>query len=190
MNVFFLDQAPEQCVRYMNDSHVSKMILESAQILSTVVHVSGVEKSDAVVYKPTHHNHPCVRWAGDSLSNWRFLRFLSSEMNREFGYRFGGSHLSARVIANLPEPSIPDVGDTLPARAIPDTLRIKLGAVKSINDVVFSYRVFYNLHKRHLAKWTGRPIPSWWERSASRVQLLRQSVSPSPFSNFFQEKIS
>ena len=35
MNIFYLDNDPQQCAEWMVDSHVVKMILETAQLLST-----------------------------------------------------------------------------------------------------------------------------------------------------------
>lgn len=35
MNIFFLDKDPTQCARWMVDKHVVKMIVETAQLLST-----------------------------------------------------------------------------------------------------------------------------------------------------------
>ena len=181
MNIFILDSDPEACVRYMNDSHVSKIILESAQMLSTVVHVTSTPSRGAQLYKPTHKDHPSVRWCADSLSNWKYLRRLALHMDDEFNYRFGGRHKSAGVIRQLPEPYLEDIGFTTPARAIPLPLRKKLGPATTLQEVVFSYRVFYNLNKRHLAKWTRRPVPYWWDRSSTRARMLGMSRSLDPF---------
>jgi len=35
VNIFYLDEDPRQCAEWMVDSHVVKMILETAQLLST-----------------------------------------------------------------------------------------------------------------------------------------------------------
>lgn len=35
MNIFFLDKDPVQCAQWMVDKHVVKMIVETAQLLST-----------------------------------------------------------------------------------------------------------------------------------------------------------
>jgi hypothetical protein len=72
MNIFILDEIPEKCARYHCDAHVIKMILESAQMLSTTVRLSGIDRG----YKITHQNHPCTLWTGESLSNWQWLREL------------------------------------------------------------------------------------------------------------------
>ena len=37
MNIFFLDKTPYKSAQYLCDKHVVKMILESAQMLSTAV---------------------------------------------------------------------------------------------------------------------------------------------------------
>jgi hypothetical protein len=60
MNIFLLDSNIKKCAQYHCDKHVVKMILESAQILSTVLRLNGVDQG----YKTTHANHPCTLWAG------------------------------------------------------------------------------------------------------------------------------
>ena len=61
MNIFVLDQNIEKCAKYHCDKHVIKMILESAQMLSSVVRIQGFD----IGYKLTHKNHPCSIWAGN-----------------------------------------------------------------------------------------------------------------------------
>ena len=50
MNIFILDHDIERCARYHCDAHVSKMILESVQIICTALNSLGVETP----YKSTH----------------------------------------------------------------------------------------------------------------------------------------
>ena len=38
MNIFFLDKSPDLSAQYLCDKHVPKMLLESAQMLSTALH--------------------------------------------------------------------------------------------------------------------------------------------------------
>ena len=57
MNIFVLDENHSLNVSYYCDKHVVKMILEYAQILSTVVRESGIDSG----YKSTHKNHPCTK---------------------------------------------------------------------------------------------------------------------------------
>ena len=58
MNIFVLDYNLEKCAQYHCDRHVVKMILESAQILSTALRMNGIVKG----YRLTHINHPFTVW--------------------------------------------------------------------------------------------------------------------------------
>ena len=60
MNIFYLDRHPIKAAQMMCDKHVVKMILESAQMLSTAHRVlDGDEYADKVgLYKMAHKNHP------------------------------------------------------------------------------------------------------------------------------------
>ena len=69
MNIFVLDSDPKVAATMLCDKHVVKMILESAQMLSTVAHTNG----HIPRYRPTHSKHPCTLWAGESKSNWQWL---------------------------------------------------------------------------------------------------------------------
>jgi len=53
MNIFYLSRDPVLCAEMHCDKHVVKMILETAQLLSTAHHMLG---SNAP-YKVTHKNH-------------------------------------------------------------------------------------------------------------------------------------
>ena len=44
MNIFFLDQDPRQCAEWMVDKHVVKMIVETAQLLSTAHRIMDGEE--------------------------------------------------------------------------------------------------------------------------------------------------
>jgi hypothetical protein len=69
MNIFFLDENPTLSAKYHVDKHVVKMILETAQLLCSVHHVTD-QVTDQVPYKLSHKNHPCAIWARESLSNY------------------------------------------------------------------------------------------------------------------------
>ena len=43
MNIFFLDPDPATAASYHNDKHVVKMVLETAQMLSTAHHMLDVQ---------------------------------------------------------------------------------------------------------------------------------------------------
>lgn len=122
-------------------------------MLSTVHRLNG----NAIGYKATHRNHPCTIWAGQSLSNWRWLKALGTGLHNEWKYRYGHGrnveHKSYQVMADMPDPSIPDIGLTPFAQAMPEEFQDA--------DPVRAYRRYYREHKVHLHKWTKRPRP-WW----------------------------
>lgn len=153
MNIFVLDRDVGKCARYHSDRHVVKMTLESAQMLCTVLHMSGIEAP----YRPTHIHHPCTLWAGRSLSNWLWLRELALALNDEYRYRYRRSsdHASGTVVKNLREPPLIDMGLTEFAQAMPEEYRIP-------GDPVGAYRRFYVAEKASFSTWTRRRVPDWF----------------------------
>lgn len=160
MNIFVLDRNIEKCAMYHSDMHVVKMVLESAQMLCTVLHENGMNAP----YKPTHRNHPCTLWAGRSLSNWLWLRNLALALNDEYMYRFEKEreHASARVIRGLALPPLEEKGLTVFAQAMPEQYRIP-------GDAVAAYRRYYVAEKAHFAVWTGREVPKWFEDARMNI---------------------
>lgn len=152
MNIFYLDHNLSKCAQYHCDSHVVKMILESTQILCTVLHESGI----TTPYRPTHKNHPCVIWAGTSLDNWVWLRSFTLALNKEYQYRFDRqkAHQSAIVAESLPLPLLPSLGITERPLVMPDEYKV-------FGDPIASYRRFYACAKKHLLKYTKRNQPDW-----------------------------
>ena len=149
MNIFYLDEDIQTCARYHVDGHVVKMILESAQMLCTAINLTGGQSP----YRTVHKNHPCTVWARQSLSNWKWLRELAIELNKEFQFRYTGKdHASYRVIMELPEPEIEDMGMTDRPQCVHDAYRRK-------DDPLLAYRLYYARSKQHLHKWSKREVP-------------------------------
>jgi hypothetical protein len=146
MNIFILDEDPRKCAQYHCDKHVVKMILESVQMLSTV---SGAG------YKPTHKNHPCTKWVQESLDNYLWLVRLTTELNKEWQFRYGHmrNHKSYDVMMTLPVPKLPKKGLTRFAQAMPDYC-------KDFN-AVDAYRTYYILEKSSMLKYTKRETPNF-----------------------------
>ena len=72
MNIFYLDSDPYVAAKMHCDKHVVKMILESAQMLSTAHRVlDGDEYADERgLYKMAHKNHPSTIWVRTSTDNY------------------------------------------------------------------------------------------------------------------------
>ena len=82
MNIFVLHRDPHKAAEYMCDKHISKMIIESAQLLCTIFD-EGVAP-----YKRTHYNHPCAKWVRESLGNYIWLFTHSWALNTEYKKRY------------------------------------------------------------------------------------------------------
>ncbi|OPL18422.1 MAG: hypothetical protein AVO35_05565 [Candidatus Aegiribacteria sp. MLS_C] len=165
MNIFVLDRDVRRCSMYHSDRHVVKMVLESAQMLCTVLHGKGIDAP----YRPTHEHHPCTLWTGRSLSNWLWLRDLALALNEEYRYRYDRSrdHASGAVVKQLPVPRLDDKGLTGFAQAMPEEYRIP-------GDPVAAYRRYYMSEKSRFAKWTKRDIPEWFVPPVLRVEPGRE----------------
>ena len=152
MNILVLDRNADQCARYHVDRHVTKRIVESAQMLCTVVNRHGGNSP----YKSTHTNHPCTLWAGRSLSNWEWLRSLAIALNREYKHRFDREdHAAASVVRGLQRPRLPKEGLTEFAQVLPEKYRVP-------GDAVRAYRAYYIGEKSIIARWTHHRAPPWF----------------------------
>jgi len=85
MNIFLTDPDPAACAQALDDVRVSKMLVETAQLLSTSLRLAGVE--DAGIYKSTHVAHPCSKWAAASRGNFCWLVEHGLELAREYEFR-------------------------------------------------------------------------------------------------------
>ena len=155
MNIFFLDFDTQKCAQYHCDKHVVKMILETAQLLCGVHHLTP-QVTPQVPYKLSHKNHPCAIWTRESLSNYLYLCDLGLELCKEYTYRYGRRHKSQDVIewCVTNKPFIKDVGFTTPPKAMPDEYKVM--------DVVESYRNYYIGAKKDFCVWKNRDTPEWF----------------------------
>lgn len=156
MNIFYLDRETGPAARYHCDRHVTKMILEYAQLLSTahrVIDPAGAEVKG--LYRATHTNHPSAVWARAGLANYRWLVALLERLLAEYRLRYGRTHATARLLPALAvPPTLPDTPFTDPPQAMPETFRGP--------DTVEAYRAYYRGPKAGFARWTNRPVPAWF----------------------------
>lgn len=155
MNIFFLDFDTKKCATYHCDKHVVKMILETAQLLCGVHHVTQPNLTE-IPYKLSHKNHPCAIWSRESLSNYLYLCDLGLELCREYTYRYGKRHKSQDVIewCIVNKPNIPDKGFIDPPKAMPDDYKV--------DSVIDSYRNYYMGAKSNFTTWRNRSKPEWF----------------------------
>ena len=155
MNIFVLDEDVKKCAEYHNDKHVVKMILETAQILCGVHHMTNGSTED-VPYRLSHKNHPCSIWARENMSNYLWLCELGLELCKEYTHRYEKRHKSQDVIewCLINKPNLPENSFTEPPKAMPDEYKV--------DDVVQSYRNYYIGEKASFSKWKKRNTPSWF----------------------------
>ena len=152
MNIFVLDKNIEKCAEYHCDKHVVKMILESVQILCTVLNKKGI----TTPYKSTHLNHPCVLWIERSFGNFSWLKDLTVALNNEYRFRFEkeSDHKSISALHEISNYHFENSGLTEFAQAMPEKYKVP-------GDPVKAYRQFYVGEKMKFAKWTKRSVPEW-----------------------------
>ena len=134
VNIFFLSANPAEAAEMSCDRHSIKMILESAQMLSTNLRLHGYD-GEEYIYGSTHAKHPSTIWAT------RYGKFHKSE---EILYRCGDlKHW------------IPTGSLTVPPKCM--GLEYKMGE-STWDDVVASYRNYYQKGKTYMNKGKG---PQW-----------------------------
>lgn len=188
MNLFILDQDPDTAARLQCDKHVVKMVVESAQMLSTTHRVlDGIEilrpsKSgktnqkywrltgdrEEFLYSAVHVGHPCTQWTMESTTNygWHLVHFVA--LCDEYTYRYGKVHKSSELIPHLMQlPRNIKEGPLTP-------FRLAMGSNPECmheGDPVRSYREFYQTKQERFAmNWTNRPIPEWFNGSQRQDQ--------------------
>lgn len=165
MNIFYLDSDPKKCAAMHIDKHVVKMILETAQLLSTAHHVYQSNITD-MIYKSTHINHPSSVWCRLNKQNYQWLSDLLCELCAEYTHRYGKIHKTQAIgmvdlLKNAPS-AMPDGLFTEPTPAMPDECKI-------LGDSIASYRKYYIEKKAYMAKWTKQIIPDWFNLDALPV---------------------
>ena len=108
MNIFIVDTDPISAARQLPDRHVTKMILESAQMVSLVFSkhywdIGEVMKVDGTPFKTekgAFKKHPCTMWAADSQPNCAWLIQHACGLLHEFKYRYDKVHgLTSSIFA-------------------------------------------------------------------------------------------
>ena len=176
MNIFFLDRNPNVAAQYMCDKHVVKMIVETAQMLSTCHRmldgvlerrpsVSGKRMvpyyklsdwREDVLYKAVHFKHPCNVWIRESAWNYEWLHEHFGALLREYTVIYDKQHKCEQLYAPLSciPNNISDAPRTKYPQAMADDCKHK--------DIVRAYRNYYKKYKSDFATWKNRRTPIWW----------------------------
>ena len=101
MNIFFLHKDPQWAANALCDKHVPKMLLESAQMLSTAVHQHQGDIAPDSLYKKAYPNHPMTKWVGFNRDCFRWALENAVFISQEYYKRFNKLHKSSRIINNI-----------------------------------------------------------------------------------------
>jgi len=125
VNIFVLSINPVEAASFHCDQHLNKMILETAQLMSTAIfylrrepHYNYIRSH---IYKPTHQNHPCSLWLRPSslpwppvtpdsppsiplrelVSRWNYLYELAIALQEQRVKRFNALHHASLNVIKL-----------------------------------------------------------------------------------------
>jgi hypothetical protein len=168
MNIFTLSPSfsPQESARFHCDQHLHKMILESAQMLSTAFWVNDV-KSDWL-YKPAYLKHPCTIWAGEQWDHAYWLVQLATELEvirQELGHPF---HSSSDVIKFCKDWMESELSILVSPAYFPFAGPAHLALNKTLS-VPQKYQRYYQLKaqawldKGQRMSYKDRPIPSFMQ---------------------------
>jgi hypothetical protein len=167
MNIFALDHDPKKAAEYHIDKHAIKMILETAQLLSTAHHILDNEPKPGL-YQPTHANHPSAKWARETSGNYIWLLDLGFALLAEYRRRYGKTHKTTGVLkalCTLPK-NIKMDAKTPFAQAMPEKYKH--------HDPITAYRNYYIQEKAKIATWKNG-IPTWWPQEETNALLSTQT---------------
>lgn len=166
MNIFVLDTNPGIAASYHCDQHLHKMILESAQMLSTWAY-KHFPKARPYIYKPAYENHPCTQWIAKATDNRIYLILLARELEnirQSLGCQEHSASKVIEVVADITgHDDFPQLYKT-PIELVfagPPSI-----AIRNLT-VVEKYKMLYR--KKH-AQWLdtrlpmsykGRPVPDF-----------------------------
>jgi hypothetical protein len=133
MNIFVLDRNAITAAEQHCDKHVRKMVIESAQMLTTAYYFGAGIKSNKAAdarrsdihdifggfprvddqgkplpYRISHPGHPCTVWTSKSFNNFAWHLLLASALSEEFQRRWGKEHAVKPILgwmAKHPPPS-------------------------------------------------------------------------------------
>jgi hypothetical protein len=184
MNIFYVDHNPITAAQALVDKHVVKMILESAQLLSTAHrYLDGVQdieqkyvegsippryrkvkrwklrdNREDILYQATHINHPSAVWCRESVENYNWLVEHFFALGSEYTHRYGKVHkcftTDLAYMLQSPPHSLKEYDWTEMPSAMAPEYKIS-------DDPLTNYRNYYKIGKSKMHKWKNRQPPEW-----------------------------
>ena len=169
MNIFVLDEVTWKAAQMLDDQRLSKMIIESGQMLRAALARHGFTEEDCIEHhiltskgtpwRVTHANHPCTIWAGDCRANFEWLAHYAECLCNEHWRRSGHTkwHACEQPILGMSYLS-ERIPETTPfVLAMPDEFKVP-------GDAVESYRRYFR--SKPNVRYSRVEAPDWYEVSA------------------------
>jgi len=167
MNIFVLHTCPKIAASLHCDQHIGKMILESAQMLSTVAsQLFPINFITGNYYKATHEKHPCTLWLQESPRNMKWLIELCYHLDNIRQNMGADPHSSMEIVKQFEY----DVGESEHVNGVPinhifcGPLHLQYNSDLSIPQ---KYQAFYKLKAKEWESkgremtWKNRQIPEF-----------------------------
>lgn len=169
MNIFVSDLDPVKSAQNLDDKRLNKMIVESFQIYTNILVFCGIyerfypKTKNGWLFKPTHKNHPCVKWSYYSIQNFNWLKAHTQALCSEYAFRFKKEHFTG--IQERDTIGNPELFDILKEK-LPDRFDgfCNCTGIKSDDNVVKLYRICLNNkwdNDKRPPKWTNSKPPEW-----------------------------
>lgn len=174
MQLFVLDKNPSNAVEYLADTHVIKMCLETAQILSTITAIKGIPLHPDMP-KPYNVNHPVIK-AIDTPEKLNWVLVYNIMLQCEYTYRFHKDHKYANIV-DMYMDTLYDY-DVDPDITEYDFSKNFKGFTVNNTYVVGAYRDYYKFKKSQIKNWkyTNREEP-WWLKDVKKTYEICANVS-------------
>lgn len=163
MNIFATDDDPYVSANNLDDLRLSKMVLESAQLLSTACYLKGVR--DDYLYKPTHVGHPCTQWLLESRKNVSWLLDHATSMVK----------IKLIATSNIHSSVVPLSVSIKYIDKFPDIDRTPFRNCTSLKSHEYDHLDVFTKYKIAMImkwstdlvppKWKNRQPPDWWDGS-------------------------
>ena len=151
MNIFFLDKDPVKAAQLQCDKHVVKMVLETAQMVSTAVRNQGHD----VGYLLAYPKHPMTMWVGSTLENYLYACRIGIALTEEYTKRYGKIHVCAEhlkwLYTNHPPTFTQRKSDTAyySEEGIPECMPEEY----KTKSIVQAYQMYYMMDKMGFARY-------------------------------------
>lgn len=188
MNIFILSKDPVEAAQLQCDKHVVKMIVESAQMLSTAHRmldgyvekrpsksgkrmvnywVHPIQNMEDNLYKAVHHGHPCTVWTMQTNANyeWHYKHFIA--LCDEYAYRYGKVHATDTKLRNVLRKPPSGIKWSNLYTDFPLAMQHEPQCMHE-GDPVRSYQEYYQTKQdRFKMIWTKRDVPEWFNVCAA-----------------------